>query len=115
MPRFERIDDETFIYSYNNVAGMINAEYVWTVTSPSDELLEVILKYDLSDILINRNEFSGFQIGGSGTHSGTGAALPPRRSSSRKYECPCCGMSVRATKIVNIACLDCDEPLLLVG
>lgn len=28
MPRFEKIDDETFIYSYNNVAGMIDAEYV---------------------------------------------------------------------------------------
>jgi len=90
-------------------------KYGWSHTSPSDELLEFILKYDLTDILINRNEFSSFQIGGTGTHSGTGAALPPRTSSSRKYICPCCGMSVRATKVVNIACMDCEQPMLLAG
>ena len=91
-------------------------KYGWTITRPSDELLEVILKYDLTDILINRNEFSGLQITGTGTHSGTGiVGVTPRKRSSRKYACPCCGMSVRATRVVNIACLDCDEPLLLVG
>ena len=91
-------------------------KYGWTITSPSDSLLEVILKYDLTDILLNRNEFSGFQITGTGTHNGTGATgIEPRKSSSRKYACPCCGMSVRATKVVNIACMDCDEQLLLVG
>ena len=92
-------------------------KYGWSHTSPSDRLLEFILDNDLTDILINRNEFGGFRITGTGTHSGTptmGGEVP-RRSSSRKYMCPCCGMSVRATRAVNIACLDCDEPLLLVG
>ena len=32
-----------------------------------------------------------------------------KTSSTRKYECPCCGNSVRATKEVNIMCADCDE------
>ena len=93
------------------------AGYGWTITSPSDRLLEFIMDNDLTDILLNRNEFSGFQITGTGTHSGTPtiAGLPPRTSSSRKYMCPCCGMSVRATKVVNVACLDCNEQLLLVG
>ena len=78
--------------------------------------MEFILDNDLTDILLNRNEFSGFQITGTGTHSGTGlVGIEPRKSSSRKYACPCCGMSVRATKVVNIACMDCDEQLLLVG
>ena len=92
-------------------------KYGWSHTSPSDRLLEFILDNDLTDILINRNEFGGFRITGTGTHSGTLAigGEVPRRSSSRKYMCPCCGMSVRATRAVNIACLDCDEPLLLVG
>ena len=92
-------------------------KYGWSHTSPSDRLLEFILDNDLTDILLNRNEFSGFQITGTGTHSGapTVAGLPPRTSSSRKYVCPCCGMSVRATKMVNVACLDCDHQLLLVG
>jgi len=32
-------------------------------------------------------------------------------SSTRKYICPVCGLSVRATKTVNIICADCDEPM----
>ena len=32
-----------------------------------------------------------------------------KTSSTRKYVCPCCGMSVRATKQVNIMCADCNE------
>ena len=92
-------------------------KYGWSHTSPSDRLLEFIMDNDLTDILLNRNEFGGFRITGTGTHSGTPAidGEAPRRSNSRKYMCPCCGMSVRATRVVNIACLDCDEPLLLVG
>lgn len=88
-------------------------KYGWSHTSPSDELLEFVLDNDLADILINRNEFGGFQITGTGTHSGTliGTAVP-KRSSSRKYICPCCGMSVRATKEVNIACLDCSVKMV---
>lgn len=87
-------------------------KYGWSHTTPSDELLEFVLDNGLTDILISRNEFTGFQIGGTGIHSGTGMALPPRRSSSRKYVCPCCGVSIRATKAVNIACMDCREPML---
>ena len=88
-------------------------KYGWSHTAPSDELLDFVLENGLTDILISRNEFSGFQIGGTGTHSGTptGTAIP-KRSSSRKYICPCCGMSVRATKAVNIGCLDCDVQMV---
>ena len=46
-------------------------KYGWSLTSPSDLLLDFVSENDLSDILINRNEFSGFQMGGTGTHSGT--------------------------------------------
>ncbi|NCE66028.1 hypothetical protein D1159_15940, partial [Pseudoflavonifractor sp. 524-17] len=65
-------------------------------------------------ILINRNEYGGFQVTGTGRHSGTNTTPPPRPSSTRKYICPCCGNSVRATKTVNIACLDCDTQMELV-
>ena len=90
-------------------------KYGWTITSPSDSLLQFCLDNDLSDILINRNEFSGYRIPGTGTHSGTATTLPPKTSSTRKYLCPCCGNSVRATKAVNIACLDCAEQMVLAG
>lgn len=32
-----------------------------------------------------------------------------KTSSTRKYVCSCCGNSVRATKAVNIMCVDCNE------
>ena len=84
--------------------------YGWTVTSPSDRLLEFVMDNDLTDILLNRNEFTGFHIGGTGTHNGA-PTTTTKPSSTRKYICPCCGMSVRATRTVNIACLDCGEQM----
>ena len=87
-------------------------KYGWTITNPSDSLLQFCLDNDLSDILINRNEFSGIRVTGTGTHA---PATPPaitRRSSTRKYICPCCRMSVRATKTVRIACLDCMQQMI---
>lgn len=35
-----------------------------------------------------------------------------KKSSSRKYECPTCGQSVRATKEVNIICADCTDLMI---
>ena len=87
-------------------------KYGWSHTSPADALLEFVIENDLTDILINRNEFHGFQISGTGTHSGTATPTTPKKSSSRKYICPCCGMSVRATKVVNIGCLDCGVRMI---
>ena len=87
-------------------------KYGWTITEPNDELLTFVLENDLSDILITRNEFYGVSVSGTGTHSNT-PPLPSKPSSSRKYICPCCGNSVRATKSVHIACLDCKEPMIL--
>ena len=92
-------------------------KYGWSHTAPGDALLDFVLKYGLTDILINRNEFTGFQIPGTGTHSGISGAegYTPKKSSTRKYLCPCCGMSVRATKTVRVKCMDCDEPMELAG
>ena len=87
-------------------------KYGWSHTSPNDTLLAFVLDNDLTDILINRNEYSDFRIPGTGTHSGAEGGRPPRTSSTRKYICPCCGNSVRATKTVRIGCLDCGVQML---
>ena len=87
-------------------------KYGWSHTSPGDALLEFVLDNGLTDILINRNEFTGFRITGTGTYSGAEGGLPPRTSSTRKYRCPCCGNSVRATKTVRIACMDCGVQMI---
>lgn len=87
--------------------------YGWTITSPNDELLDFILENNLGDILINRNEYHGIAVPGTGAHSNGGIAVPPpRKTSSRKYICPHCGNSVRATKEVNIMCADCQQMML---
>ena len=90
-------------------------KYGWSHTAPADSLLDFVLDNGLTDILINRNEFAGLRITGTGTHDGSDVEPPARRSSTRKYICPCCGNSVRATKTVNIACLDCDTQMVVVG
>lgn len=90
-------------------------KYGWSHTSPADSLLNFILENGLTDILINRNEFAGFRGTGGGTHDGNATTTPPRTSSTRKYVCPCCGNSVRATKAVNIACMDCDAQMIVAG
>lgn len=42
----------------------------------------------------------------------TKVASGSRKSSSRKYICPTCGLSIRATKDVNIMCGDCKEHMI---
>ena len=88
-------------------------KYGWSHTSPGDELLQFCLDNDLSDILLNRNEFGGYRVTGTGTHAPATPTVTRRPSSTRKYLCPRCGNSVRATKNVNIGCLDCGVQMLL--
>jgi len=40
-----------------------------------------------------------------------GKKTPSKKSNVIKYMCPCCGNSVRATKVVKIMCMDCDQPM----
>lgn len=86
----------------------------WSVTEPANGLLEFILEQDWGEIHMNRNEgFSSFTGGGSSS-GGAGGTVTPKPSNTRKYQCPCCGNSVRATKAVNIGCLDCGVPMVQV-
>lgn len=91
-------------------------KYGWSITSPSNALLEFCVENNLTEIRLCRNDIMSVGVSGTGTHAGTftgGAGRKP--TSTRKYICPCCGMSVRATKSVNIACMDCDTQLVLVA
>ncbi len=86
----------------------------WSVTSPSEELIDYIINKGWTDILINRNEgFSYGGISGGKSTSGSDSSDTKKPSSTRKYICPCCGMSVRATRIVNILCGDCQEQMVV--
>lgn len=92
-----------------------HATYGWTITSPSDKLLEYIIMQGWTEIDMNRGRgwtpppSSGAKAGEGGT--GTDGDKEPKKSSTRKLVCPCCGNSVRATKAVRIMCMDCNEQM----
>lgn len=108
--------------TYHNKRFKVKAESVglviehdtsigWSITSPSEELLNYIIEQGWKDILIGRVD--SIRLGGRGRGSGSsgsdGDEVTKRPSSTRKYACPCCGMSVRATREVRIICVDCSE------
>lgn len=47
-----------------------------------------------------------------GTLLGPSGSSGKKQSSTRKYSCPGCGMSVRATKEVRIECMDCSLQMI---
>lgn len=87
-------------------------KYGWTITEPTDELLEYILEKGWTEIKMNRETPFLGGCGKGGAAGGCGAAgTAGRTSSTRKYICPRCGQSVRATKQVNLICGDCMEQM----
>lgn len=93
-------------------------KYGWTITEPSNALLDYILEQGWSEIGMNRGR--GWtpppSTGGKAGNGGQGVPGVPgtqtkKPSSTRKLQCPCCGNSVRATKAVRIMCMDCLEQM----
>lgn len=86
-------------------------KYGWTITSVTEDLLNWCAALDLVDIQINRNEGYNFGGMGKGIVPPVAGKTPKKKSSTRKYVCPECGQTVRATKAVNIICGDCNETM----
>lgn len=97
----------------------------WSVTQPSKGFVEVLKEHNIEKPLdINRDglilDILG-KLGKGGTDGtdGNGNTLPipiqPKKpkQSTRKYICPCCGNSFRATKEINVKCMDCDEQFIV--
>ena len=80
----------------------------WSITSPTEKLIELIIAQGWEDICIGRMD--GYVSRGTGRGASSGNTEPPKpkkTSSTRKYICPRCRMSVRATREVNLICGDC--------
>lgn len=89
--------------------------YGWTLTEPTEETIDFCINHDFEDILIFRKSFGSIAPVG-GEKNGNGAEAPKKikkPSSTRKYICPCCGNSFRATKNINVLCMDCNEQFVL--
>lgn len=87
----------------------------WSITHPSDELIEVIkINNIIKPIDINRDGVK-FIFGGGDSSGNSGMdgnnqtqTLNRKKSSTRKYKCLGCGNSFRATKNINVLCMDCN-------
>ena len=78
----------------------------WSVTEPTEEFIRNLKAWGLYDACEN------YRLGAMQTDSSGGISRPRKPSSTRKYYCPVCGNSVRATKDVNILCMDCNAQML---
>lgn len=96
----------------------------YSVTKPSQAFIDMIKSHGIEKPLdINRDGAMAGLIGimggnGNGVQGGTGGSNgnidKKPKSSTRKYVCPKCGNSFRATKDLNVMCLDCIEAFVKV-
>lgn len=88
--------------------------YGWTKTTPSPQLIEWI--YDNLDAFREIVIYRDTDISASRYKGGNNATGPSRtrgtNNHSIKYICPCCLNSVRATKRVRVACMDCGMEMV---
>lgn len=87
--------------------------YGWTITYPTEDTMDFCIRYGFEDILVNRESPYSFRgIGVATAGNGTNTPKVKKPSSTRKYICPCCGNSFRATKSINVMCMDCNEQFI---
>ena len=78
----------------------------WSVTEPTEVFIRNLKAWGLYDACEN------YRLGALQTDSSNGTDKPRKKTSTRKYYCPVCGNSVRATKDVNILCMDCNVQMI---
>lgn len=117
------IKDTTRNYTYHNKNFKYGAEahglivthdkrLGWSFTKLSESTKRLVDSFDIKEeaFYLARKDFS---ITGSPIRWDDEGEEIKKKSSSKKYVCPSCGIIVRATKDVNILCIDCDDELVL--
>jgi len=91
-------------------------KYGWTITEPTEDTLNFCIDNGLQDIQIVRESNFSFDdlFGGKTGYTGNAPRIF-KPSSTRKYICPCCKNSFRATKRINVLCMDCNIPFAIAG
>lgn len=93
-------------------------QYGWNTQGEGNEyLVEYALSHDWTELKIGRDAFKKV-ISPTGMSQyiqiTTGEVTTPTQSSTRKYQCPNCKNSCRATKSINIMCMDCNMKMEVV-
>lgn len=77
----------------------------WSITEPTEELIEWVIENGFEDFRLGRNEFQELIVGIGGKSGNTPKF--PKKNNSIKMICPCCGNIARVTKTTNLICGDC--------
>lgn len=94
------------------------AKYIgYSVTSPTDRFIKVIKENGLCAEINHCRTGSSLMVppDGGGAVGIEGGSPGKRKSSTRKYVCQHCGISVRATKDVFIICGNCMDTMIKVN
>ncbi|MEA4988592.1 MAG: SprT-like domain-containing protein [Anaerovorax sp.] len=95
------------VLDYDNRIG-------FSITHPSLMLMDLINSMGWENVNLARNGGNSSSNGSGGSDNGSGGVTTGKpKSSTRKYICTSCGCSVRATKVVNIGCLDCGTVMVV--
>ena len=93
----------------------------YSVTAPSEDFIQVLNENGIEKPLdINRDGDRFLGLGGMNGIDGTDgtSGIEPKKikpkSSTRKYKCLCCDNSFRATKDLNVMCMDCNVQFIKV-
>ncbi|MVB11983.1 hypothetical protein CAFE_27120 [Caprobacter fermentans] len=84
----------------------------WSITQPAPALCAFIEEQGWREIDMNRDEVGAREKGGADA-ANVPNGMAHRPSSTRKYVCPACHTSVRATHEVRVRCEDCNEMMVL--
>lgn len=96
-------------------------KYGWTITKPTEELLDYIIKQGWEEFQMCRG-FGWVPTGAGGAKDGdkpTGKPVKPtgttkpKGPNSRRYICPGCGAIVRTTRDMEIICKPCGLDFVL--
>lgn len=93
-------------------------KYGWTITTPTEKLLEFCIEHDFTEVNIvrggNWSFTKGKDKGKDGTDTNTGDQKKKPKGNSRKYICPICKITVRATRdlTAHLKCAICDTILI---
>ncbi|MBP3308255.1 MAG: SprT-like family protein [Clostridia bacterium] len=118
------IQDTSRGYSYHNKRFKEEAEkrdliidhherYGWTITKPTDSLIEFCIENELDEIRVTRLDSAitppqtPRKPKTDDESDDEGEEPKKKKSSTRKYVCPLCGASVRATRDLSLICGEC--------
>lgn len=110
----EECEKRDLIISYHSRIG-------YSLTKPGPVLYDLVEEYGWKEkirLFRTGKKISSSKGGDSESgHTGTdGSELNgKKKSSTRKYVCPKCRMSIRATKVVRVACIDCNNTQMVLG